>query len=88
MGNLESLCGEWLYQNFEIKGEIIKVVILNQVNPVDVEYGLVGVAFDFECPDGKTGDSVAFFDKCLVEEILVKSIFAGKLTTESVQVWM
>jgi hypothetical protein len=70
---LKILCGEWLYKNFRIKGEVTETVILKQENITDIELGWVGVAFEFQCPDGKTGDSVAFFDKNLVEETLIDS---------------
>jgi hypothetical protein len=71
-----------------MEGEITKTEILNQEDPIDIEQGLVGVVFEFECPDGKTGDSVAFFDKTVVEGVLVKSIFEKRFTTESAQVLM
>lgn len=85
---LKILCKEWLSDNFGIKAEITKTKILKQQNDVDMKSGLVGVAFEFECPDGKTGDSVAFLDRDLVEGVVITSIFEDVFTTESAQVWI
>jgi hypothetical protein len=88
LGKLKILCREWLFDNFGIKAEITKSKILKQRNVIDIESGLVGVAFEFECPDGKIGDSVAFLDRNLVEDAVIASIFKKVPTTERAQVWM
>lgn len=64
---LKILCTEWLHKNFGIAGEIKRAAIVGPENPIDLKLNLVGVAFEFQCPDGTTGDSVAFLDKDLVE---------------------
>ena len=82
MDTLKIRCQEWLHENFGIEGVVTKAEILKQANATDIELDLVGVAFEFEGPDGSIGDSVAYLDKTIVEEAIISEIF----TTQSAQI--
>ena len=66
MEEIKRLCKTWLFENFGIDGEITSIKIKKQTE-FEEELNIMGVEFEFSTPDGKGGDSVAFFDRGLLE---------------------